>query len=166
MHRAPVTLEDAVPACWQEFMTHRRLTQIPPNRHTHTHTPITDDKYKREKTISPLSWHLFHRFSQEFARCVLPMTWAAPFGKIKIAKLFFTDSPRTSITVSAHRSARRCCRNCDRLCASLYLCCCFLVTFSPSSPGGKARNARLCVGGLSASFSFQAGAHTAASFPC
>lgn len=36
MHGAPVTLEEAVPACWQEFMTHPGRTQIP-QKHTHTH---------------------------------------------------------------------------------------------------------------------------------
>lgn len=36
VHAAPVTLEEAVPACWQKFVTHPRLTQIPQTR-THAH---------------------------------------------------------------------------------------------------------------------------------
>lgn len=36
MHGTPVTLEEAVPACWQEFVTHPGCTQIP-QKHTHVH---------------------------------------------------------------------------------------------------------------------------------
>lgn len=66
---------------------------------------------------------------------------------------------------------RFCQKNVSPLPLSLYLSFWLLLSSSPSlrvswNAGRRARKACLCVGGLSASFSFQARAHTAPSFPC